>query len=164
VDVEENLFVTISSPSTSRYASVADLGPPASAAAAILAQYLTEFASTRLGVKRTGAVVSAGARTADDGREYYDVALEIKSVASRNQLAVTQAGVDAGTEVEWARVFRTVVGVAGGRRYEMRLQADAARAAGGGGGDPGGDRGQLQVPGGLKGGERHCFPGLFFCM
>ena len=55
LDVEENLFVTISSPSTSRYASVADLGPPSAAAEATLTQYLTELMSTRLGVKRRGA-------------------------------------------------------------------------------------------------------------
>lgn len=128
LDVEENLFVTISSPSTSRYASVADLGPPAAAAEATLTQYLTELMSTRLGVKRQGRVVSASERTADDGKTYFDLTFAIESYASRNQLAVTQADVDAGGEVEWARTYRTVVGVAGGRRYELRLQADAGRA------------------------------------
>ena len=29
--------------------------------------------STRLGVRREGEIVSAAARTADDGKEYYDV-------------------------------------------------------------------------------------------
>ena len=38
-----------------------------------LAQFLEELMSTRLGVRREGEVVSATARTADDGKEYYDV-------------------------------------------------------------------------------------------
>ena len=38
-----------------------------------LAQFLEELMSTRLGVRREGEIVSATARTADDGKEYYDV-------------------------------------------------------------------------------------------
>ena len=37
-NVNENLFVNISSPSSSRYSSVSDLGPPASAAERTLRQ------------------------------------------------------------------------------------------------------------------------------
>lgn len=59
--VEENMFVSISSPSSTKYASVADLGSPDDAARKVLDQYLTEFMSTRLGVRRES---SAGAHTA----------------------------------------------------------------------------------------------------
>ena len=43
------------------------------AAQRTLAQFLEELMSTRLGVRREGEIVSAAARTADDGKEYYDV-------------------------------------------------------------------------------------------
>lgn len=59
-------------------------------------QYLEEFMSTRLGVKRTAEVVAASQRTAPDGRLYYDTQTRVKSFASRNQLAVTQAEIDEG--------------------------------------------------------------------
>jgi hypothetical protein len=72
-NVDENLFVDISSPSSSRYASVAALGTPEAAAKRTLAQFLEELMSTRLGVRRQGEVVSATPRTADDGKEYYDI-------------------------------------------------------------------------------------------
>ena len=36
-------------------------------------QYLEELMSTRLGVKRSGEVVSADKRMGPDGREYYDI-------------------------------------------------------------------------------------------
>lgn len=49
-NIEENLFVDISSPSSSRYNSVVDLGTPEAAAQALLNQYLNkEFMSTRIG-------------------------------------------------------------------------------------------------------------------
>lgn len=49
-NIDENCFVDISSPSSSRYASVEDLGTPAQAAQALLDQYLNkEFMSTRIG-------------------------------------------------------------------------------------------------------------------
>jgi hypothetical protein len=49
-NIEENLFVDISSPSSSRYAGVSDLGSPEDAAKALLDQYLNkEFMSTRIG-------------------------------------------------------------------------------------------------------------------
>ena len=40
---------------------------------AIVAQYLEELMSTRLGVQRQGEVLSADRRTGPDGREYYDI-------------------------------------------------------------------------------------------
>ena len=43
------------------------------AAQRTLAQFLEELMSTRLGVRREGEIVSATARTADDGKQYYDV-------------------------------------------------------------------------------------------
>lgn len=78
--------------------------------------------STRLGVRREAEVVGATQRTGPNGREYYDVQVRVKSYASRNQLAVTQAEVDAGVELEWDRRFVTVLGVASKRLYELRIQ------------------------------------------
>ena len=54
--------MSLSSPSSSRYDSVADLGSPETAAARILDQYLTqEFMSTRIGIRREGKVGERGA-------------------------------------------------------------------------------------------------------
>ena len=92
--MDENLFVNVSSPSTSRFASVADLGPPAAAGATVLAQFLTELMSTRIGVTREGEVTGAAERVADDGQTYYDISLVLRSRASRNQLAENQERVD----------------------------------------------------------------------
>ena len=144
LDVDTNLFVDVSSPSSSRYQSVADLGTPQEASERTLRQYLTELMSTRIGVRRSGEVLSAGARELTDeelarfgdsgggsgsgaaGRLYYDVVVRMRSVASRNQLAVSKAEVDAGDELEWERDFRAVLGVAGKRLYEFRLQSPTA--------------------------------------
>ena len=139
LDVDTNLFVNVSSPSSSRYASVRDLGTPEEAAERTLRQYLTELMSTRIGVRRSGEVLSAAARELTDAelarfgdggggsgnasRLYYDVVVRMRSVASRNQLAVSKAEVDAGDELEWERDFRAVLGVAGKRLYEFRLQS-----------------------------------------
>lgn len=46
----------------------------------------------------------------------------MKSYASRAQLAVTQAEIDAATELEWDRRLITVLGAANNRLYEFRLQ------------------------------------------
>lgn len=57
-----------------RYSSVTDLGTPEDAAGRILDQYLNkEFMSTRLGIKRTGEIVSASSRDGPEGRKYYDI-------------------------------------------------------------------------------------------
>jgi hypothetical protein len=71
--LDENMSVEISSPSSSKYISVEDLGPPEKAAEKVLKQYLTEFMSTRLGVRRESNILSASSKVADDGRLYYEV-------------------------------------------------------------------------------------------
>ena len=47
--------------------------------------------STRIGVNRETAAVSAESREAPDGKVYYDIVVQIKSYATRSQLAVTGA-------------------------------------------------------------------------
>lgn len=121
-NAEENLFVDISSPSSSKYESVADLGSPEDAAKRTLDQYLEEFMSTRLGSRKKAEVVSAAARTGADGRQYYDIQVRVQSFASRNQLAVTQQEINEGIELEWDRKYLTVLGVANRRLYSFRLQ------------------------------------------
>ena len=49
---EENMFVSISSPSSTKFDTVRDLGTPEDVAKKVLDQYLTEFMSTRIGVRR----------------------------------------------------------------------------------------------------------------
>ncbi|KAI7844093.1 hypothetical protein COHA_002234 [Chlorella ohadii] len=122
-NVEENVFVNVSSPSSSKYDSVADLGSPEEAAERLKQQFLEEFMSTRLGVRRTAEVVSAVPREGPGGRTYYDIQTRVKSFASRNQLAVTQAEINEGVVLEWDRRYTTVLGVAGKRLYELRLQS-----------------------------------------
>ena len=121
-DAEENLFVDISSPSSSRYASVTDLGSPEEAASRTRDQYLEEFMSTRLGVKRTAEIESAVARIGADGKQYYDIQTRLKSYASRNQLAVTQGEIDEAIVLEFDRRYLSVLGTASNRLYEFRLQ------------------------------------------
>lgn len=121
--IEENLFVEVSSPSSSKYSSVEDLGTPEQAAEATLKQYLEEFMSTRLGVRRDAEIVSSGSRIGSDGKKYYDIQTRVRSYASRNQLAVTQEEISEGIEMEWDRQYLTVLGVANGRLYQFRLQA-----------------------------------------
>ncbi|BAT00969.1 Os07g0275901, partial [Oryza sativa Japonica Group] len=59
--LDENMSVEISSPSSSKYVTVEDLGPPEKAAERVLQHYLTEFmsTSTKLGVRRTSNILSA---------------------------------------------------------------------------------------------------------
>lgn len=71
--LDENLSVEVSSPSSSRYKSVDDLGPPQETGKKVLKQYLTEFMSTRLGVRRESNILSTSSRVADDGKLYYQV-------------------------------------------------------------------------------------------
>ncbi len=71
--MNENLFVDVSSPSSSNFSTVEDLGSPEEAAKRTLNQYLEELMSTRIGVKRTGEILSADKRTGPDGKEYYDI-------------------------------------------------------------------------------------------
>ena len=46
------MFVSISSPSSTKFDTVRDLGTPEDVAKKVLDQYLTEFMSTRIGVRR----------------------------------------------------------------------------------------------------------------
>ncbi|GFP80370.1 psbp domain-containing protein 1 chloroplastic [Phtheirospermum japonicum] len=93
--LDENIMVDISSPSSSKYKSVEDLGSPQDAGEKVLRQYLTEFMSTRLGVN-------------------------IKSYANNNQLAVMPQ--DRVVRLEWDRRYLSVLGVENNRLYELRLQ------------------------------------------
>lgn len=71
--LDENLSLEISSPSSSQYKSVQDLGSPQQAGQKVLKQLLTEFMSTRLGVRRESNILSTSSRVADDGKLYYQV-------------------------------------------------------------------------------------------
>lgn len=76
--LDENVSVDISSPSSSNYKSVEDLGPPEEAGKKVLRQYLTEFMSTRLGVRRESSILSTSSKVASDGKLYYEV--EVRSL------------------------------------------------------------------------------------
>ena len=71
--LDENLSLELSSPSSSFYKNIEDLGPPEVAGKNVLKQYLTEFMSTRLGVRREASILSTSSRIADDGKMYYQV-------------------------------------------------------------------------------------------
>ncbi|KAK9136634.1 hypothetical protein Sjap_007228 [Stephania japonica] len=118
--LDENLSVELSSPSSSRYKTVEDLGPPENAGQKVLKQYLTEFMSTRLGVRRESSILSTSSRVAEDGRLYYQVEVNIKSYANNNELAVMPQ--DRIARLEWDRRYLSVLGVANNRLYELRLQ------------------------------------------
>ncbi|KAL5206614.1 hypothetical protein ABZP36_034823 [Zizania latifolia] len=119
--LDENMSVEISSPSSSKYMTVEDLGSPEKAAERVLQQYLTEFMSTRLGVRRTSSILSASSKVSDDGRLYYEVEVNIKSYASSNELAVMPQ--DRVQRLEWDRRYLSVLGVENKRLYELRLQS-----------------------------------------
>uniref|UniRef100_A0A0F7GYX0 PsbP-domain protein 1 n=1 Tax=Goodyera fumata TaxID=1390594 RepID=A0A0F7GYX0_9ASPA len=118
--LDENLSIELSSPSSSRYKSIEDLGPPEAAAEKVLKQYLTEFMSTRLGVRRESRILSTSSRVADDGKLYYEVEVNIKSYANNNELAVMPQ--DRIVRLEWDRRYLAVLGVGNNRLYELRLQ------------------------------------------
>ena len=120
--VEENLFVEASSPSSTRFVSLADLGSPTEAGEQLVRQYLLEFTSTRLGVRREAKLLSAAMRTGGDGREYLDVEVNVQSFAVPQQYGVTEAERGA-VQREWDRRLLATLGVANGRLYSMRLQA-----------------------------------------
>ncbi|KAF8401271.1 hypothetical protein HHK36_012204 [Tetracentron sinense] len=119
--LDENISMEFSSPSSSKYKSVEDLGPPQEAGEKVLRQYLTEFMSTRLGVRRESNILSTSSRVADDGRIYYQVEVNIKSYANNNELAVMPQ--DRIACLEWDRRYLSVLGVENNRLYELRLQA-----------------------------------------
>ncbi|KAJ0079739.1 hypothetical protein Patl1_22453 [Pistacia atlantica] len=118
--LDENVSVEMSSPSSSRYKTVEDLGPPEEAGKKVLKQYLTEFMSTRLGVRRESNILSTTSRVADDGKLYYEVQVNIKSYANNNELAVMPQ--DRPINLEWNRRYLSVLGVENNRLYELRLQ------------------------------------------
>ncbi|CAL0308535.1 unnamed protein product [Lupinus luteus] len=118
--LDENISVEVSSPSSSQYKSVEDLGPPQAAGKKMLKQYLTEFMSTRLGVRRESNILSTSSRVADDGKLYYQVEVNIKSYANNNELAVMPQ--DRVVRLEWDRRYLSVLGVENNQLYELRLQ------------------------------------------
>ncbi|XAR73093.1 hypothetical protein NMG60_11006935 [Bertholletia excelsa] len=118
--LDENLSVELSSPSSSRYKSVEDLGSPQEAGEKVLRQYLTEFMSTRIGVRRESNILSTSSRVADDGKMYYQVEVNMKSYANNNELAVMPQ--DRIARLEWDRRYLSVLGVENKRLYELRLQ------------------------------------------
>ncbi|PNH11038.1 PsbP domain-containing protein 1, chloroplastic [Tetrabaena socialis] len=123
-NVEQNLFIDMTSPSSSRFKSVEDLGSPEDAAARLLDQFLTkEFMSTRIGIARYGEIVSATTREVD-GQTYYDVAIRMTSYGSRNAYAATRQEVLKDYALEWDRTLSAVLGVANNRLYTLRLQTN----------------------------------------
>uniref|UniRef100_A0A1J3K758 PsbP domain-containing protein 1, chloroplastic n=1 Tax=Noccaea caerulescens TaxID=107243 RepID=A0A1J3K758_NOCCA len=120
VVLDENLSVEFSSPSSSKYQSLEDLGSPEEAGKKVLRQYLTEFMSTRLGVRRESNVLTTSSRVADDGKLYYQVEVNIKSYANNNELAVMPK--DRVARLEWDRRYLAVLGVENNRLYSLRLQ------------------------------------------
>jgi len=132
--VEENLFVGISSPSSTKFTSPTDLGTPEDAANKVLKQYLNEFMSTRIGVSRKSSILSAEQRVATtagpDGvgtvdTTFYDIKLRISSYATNNQYGLTEA--DRPQVCEWDRVLLSTLGVSNGRLYELRVQTTFER-------------------------------------
>ncbi|KAL0364869.1 UNVERIFIED_CONTAM: PsbP domain-containing protein 1, chloroplastic [Sesamum angustifolium] len=107
--LDENISVNISSPSSSRYKTVEDLGSPEEAGKNVMRQYLTEFMSTRLGVRRESSILSTTSKVADDGKLYYEVEVNIKSYANNNELAVMPQ--DRVARLEWDRRYLSVLGV-----------------------------------------------------
>jgi hypothetical protein len=73
VNLDENVLVEMSSPSSSKFSGVEDLGTPEQAAKKVLQQQLTEFMSTRIGVRREANVTATRSRVGGDGRLYYEV-------------------------------------------------------------------------------------------
>ena len=120
-EVETNAFVEVSSPTSSGYGSVRDLGTPEEAAEKVLDRYLGELMSTRLGVRREKEVVRAREVTGKDGKAYYDVEVRISSYSARNQYGLTAE--DRPQSLEWDRTLRAALGTENGKLYELRLQS-----------------------------------------
>mmetsp|Transcript_14512 Transcript_14512/g.27881 ORF Transcript_14512/g.27881 Transcript_14512/m.27881 type:complete len:268 (+) Transcript_14512:107-910(+) len=124
-DVETNLFMEFSSPSSSSYSSVEDLGTPEKAAQRILDQYLVEFMSTRIGVRRTANVVAATRRESADGTVFYDIDINLKSYADSNQFGITPE--ERVEQLEFNRRLFTTLGVKNKQLYELRLQTPESK-------------------------------------
>ena len=98
-----------------------DLGLPQAAGAKLLSQYLVEFTSTRIGVKRDAQLLAAAYRDGADGQRYLDVEVNVQSFSVEQQYGVSPE--QRGPLVkEWDRRLVTTLGVANGRLYSMRLQ------------------------------------------
>lgn len=124
-EVESNAFVSVSSPSSSAYASVRDLGSPEVAAKRVLSQYVGEMMSTRLGVRRESEILSAKERVnEEDGKIFYDIKVRISSYSAKNQYGLTEA--DRPQYLEWDRTLVSALGTENGKLYELRLQAPTA--------------------------------------
>jgi len=123
-EVETNAFVAVSSPSSSAYESVEDLGSATDAAAGVLERYVGELMSTRLGVRREREILSARRRTNGDGKVYYDVEVRISSYSARNQYGLTAE--DRPQTLEWDRTLRSALGTENGKLYELRMQSPTA--------------------------------------
>lgn len=120
-EVETNCFVSVSSPSSSTYASVEDLGGPEYAGKRVLEQYLSELMSTRLGVRRESQIVRAEKRVDVDGKVVYDLEMRISSYSARNQYGLTAE--DRPQTLEWDRTLRSALGTENGKLYELRMQS-----------------------------------------
>jgi hypothetical protein len=120
VNLDENVLVEMSSPSSSKFKSVEDLGPPEEAAKKVLQQQLTEFMSTRIGVRREANITATRSRVGGDGKLYYEVEVVASSFANNNQLAVMPG--DRVAKLEWSRRYLSVLGVENSRLYQLRLQ------------------------------------------
>ena len=120
-EVETNCFVSVSSPSSSTYASVEDLGGPEDAGKRVLEQYLSELMSTRLGVRRESQIVRAEKRVDVDGKVVYDLEMRISSYSARNQYGLTAE--DRPQTLEWDRTLRSALGTENGKLYELRMQS-----------------------------------------
>jgi len=120
-EVETNCFVSVSSPSSSTYASVEDLGTPEDAGKRVLDQYLSELMSTRLGVRRESEIVRAEKREDVDGKVVYDLEMRISSYSARNQYGLTAD--DRPQTLEWDRTLRSALGTENGKLYELRMQS-----------------------------------------
>ncbi|XP_002988595.2 psbP domain-containing protein 1, chloroplastic [Selaginella moellendorffii] len=121
VNLDESVTVDVSSPSSSRYQSIEELGLPQDAAQGLLKQLSTEFMSTRLGVRREINVLSSRSRVDGDGRLLYEVEVNAKSFATNNQMAILPQ--DRVMKIEWDRRYISVLGVENKRLYQLRLQA-----------------------------------------
>jgi hypothetical protein len=117
-----------SSPSSRRFASIEDLGTPEEAGAKLLDQWLLEFTSTRLGVRREARLLSAAYRDGADGRRYLDVEANVQSFSVEQQYGLSAE--ERGPQVrEWDRRLLATLGVANGRLYSLRLQASEENMA-----------------------------------
>ncbi len=112
----------LSSPSSSNFSGLGDLGSESDIASMFEKQFLDEFQSTRIGVRRVVENRGASFVTGPDGNVYAQAELNVKSYAARNQyaLAVAEGGLE--QTLEWDRRLITRYGVANGRLYQLRLQ------------------------------------------